>query len=804
MLVSLNWIRDFVDLGKVSNKEITDLITIRTAELDGIHQWGEFLKTAIVAEVISAELLPSQKASNVSLNIGANAPVTVVCAAKNVCAGMKSILAPVGSTLPDGRIVEAKELHGMVSNGFLCSEAELGLGSDNAGIIDLTSGAAGDKAASLFPDAVDTVIEIDNKSLTHRPDLWCHYGFAREIATIFNVPLKNRFTADWQKEVLAKCIKQESPMTPVVSADSCCLGYLCVSINDVTVVQSPAYMRHRLHRIGIRAINTAVDIGNYVMLELGIPLHLFDRDLIKGTKILIESLKKPTTVELLDDAKVELIAGDTVVADEAGPLVVGGIKGGKRSGVSNATTKLLLEVANWAAPAVRKTSLRIGVRTESSLRYEKSLDSQLIERTAVRALELILELSPEARIVGTLATAGIPPKGEPKKLSLSTSYVRKILGADVPEAEISRILTGLGFEVSGSGDKLEVAVPSYRATKDVTCDMDLIEEVGRMYGFENIPPESPEFKVLPVRLPGMKRLQRSISDLLVFGARAHEVMTYPMIGQDLLTRVQWPELNEKLTIKNALSVEADRMRPSVIPSALQAIVLNQKNYSSFRFFEIGRSYQAVEPFCQERDDLLIASFDKSDRTIVKTMEIVEDVLSLTHRNDISFVPLTEQAVGFVSPQWPGLMPTVNFQVQAAGQILGVVFEVSPEILRSLKVRGNVSLAVLSMPALMETALFDTRMFKPINYFPATSLDVTVVADDHMKVGEILSSVRKSAIEGLQKISVVSVFPLENEKKAVTLRAALQKATGTLTPEELKGFEQQIIGTLGEAGFPMRS
>lgn len=805
MLLSLNWIRDFVKLPAISEAEITGLITLKTAELDGFQTYGQVLESVLVAEVIRLEPVKNSSLKEAVIDVGGGRTHTVLCGAPNVCIGMKTLHAPVGTKLPDGKTVAVKSIAGVESHGFLCSEAELMLGSDDSGLMVLDSSVAnGTKASVVFPDAVDTVIEIDNKSLTHRPDLWCHYGFARELATIFGVDLANPFDQSWRQSVLNRSIETAAPVSVNVDPATCCLGFAWGSIDKVTVSPSPSWLRGRLHRVGIRPINNIVDIGNYVMLELGIPLHLYDRAKIKGSEIRVIPVHAPTSMQLLDGSTAQLQPSDTIIVDDEDPLVLAGITGGARPAVSETTDNLLLEVANWSASAIRKTSLRVGVRTESSLRYEKSLDSTLLNRTAIRALDLITTLCPESRIVGPLGITGLPPKQELPSIQLSLPYLNEILGTSVPPQDVERILTALGFSVERRGDSMSVTVPSYRATKDVSCDMALIEEVGRMWGYERITPMPPQSHVVPVKPAPLKQLQRSIADFMVYRGKALEIVTYPLIGLDLLKRAWWPMLNDELVLQNAWSSDFDRMRPSLIPSALNALALNQKSYESFRFFEIGRSYVPGGDFCQERHEVIFVEFTREQRKLVEALTLVENALSLTHSCDAVLRPLSEEGSSFVPANWEGMLQATAHEVWSPRGVSGVVFEVSPLLSHAMKIRGHASIIVLSLDALAHSATFDQRKFEPINYFPSTSIDLTVSAGARVPVAEVLKGLRAKPITGVVSTSIVSVFPLPDDKKAVTLRLGLQKEGGTFTKEELKSCEQAIISILQSSGFPLRS
>ena len=289
-------------------------------------------------------------------------------------------------------------------------------------------------------------------------------------------------------------------------------------------------MQGRLIAAGLRPINSIVDISNYVMLELGIPNHIFDRTQILGDTVFIKELKSDEKFVTLDEVERDLVAGDTVISDDQKSLVIGGLMGGLNSGVTDETTKVFLEVANWIPARVRKTSTRLGLRTDSSQRYEKSLDSRLCHRTMLRLLDLIIQLNPEAKVCGGLAYDGENlNEYKPLKMGLSYGRVRKVLGHDVSDSEIKEILNFLDFGIEENGADLTVTVPSYRATKDIECEADLIEEIGRIVGYDNIKEESPLLDIAPIELSPAQKLHRKISSFMVHHARSFELQTYLLL-----------------------------------------------------------------------------------------------------------------------------------------------------------------------------------------------------------------------------------------------------------------------------------
>ena len=491
MYISLSWIREFAELPSIGLDEIAYDYTMGVAEVEDIIQSGEFLNQIFVGQIKSIRKHPeADKLNLVTVDYGKKV-IEVVCGASNVRDNLKIAYAPIGVTLPIGLTLEPKKIRGFLSEGMICSLEELAMSGSSEGIWELDEKAkVGLSLNEYLGQKSDTLFDIDNKSLTHRPDLWGHYGQAREFAAVFNSELKTPYNSKWKEELEAKFSSEESPLKPRISEGTSCLVYWGLSLDDVEVKESPAWMQRRLNDLGMRPINNIVDISNYVMLELGIPLHIFDRESIEGD-LVIEQAKEGDKFITLDEVERSLDSSDTVIKDSKKALVLAGVMGGANSGVSENTKSIFIEVANWQDHKVRKTSTRLGLRTESSQRYEKSLDSSLCYRTLLRTMELVLDLCPGAKVVGKSEVSGVEAL-KSEKLLIKTSFekINNTLGTELKDDYIQSVFEALDFKIK-SLNPLEVEVPSYRSTKDIEGEADLIEEIGRTIGFDNIKEVAP-------------------------------------------------------------------------------------------------------------------------------------------------------------------------------------------------------------------------------------------------------------------------------------------------------------------------
>jgi len=805
MLISIDWIRDFTDVPNLPAKDIYTRFTLATAEVEDVITVGEHLEKIVVAEIISFEKHPeADKLNLVTFKISDTDIRKVVCGASNVKVGIRIPYAPLGVKLPNGLLLEAKKIRGVLSEGMLCSEEELGFAEDSEGIMELGPDAPlGMNMLTFFKMKKDTILDIDNKSLTHRPDLWGHYGMSREFGAIFETPLKNRFTKEWSDGLKKKFTADKSPLTVRFDGESAGISYFGLSVNNITVGEAPEWMKARLKACGLRSINNIVDISNYVMLELGMPLHIFDRDLISGSEVIVTKLATDQTFKTLDETDRKLIAGDTVIADAKGTLVVAGIMGGLNSSVNEKTKNIFIEVANWKAAMVRRTSTRLGLRTDSSQRYEKTLDSNLTERTLLRTLELVLELCPGATVVGKAEYAGAN-LAETKILKIETSLkkIKTVLGYDLTEERLLSILNALDFQTEKKGDNLTVTVPSYRSTKDVEQEADLIEEVGRIIGYDNITPKSPLDGISPVKLTELQKVQRRVRDFMTLQGKAFEVMSYPLIGESLLKRVSWPATTP-LKLVNSLSQDHDMMRPSLIPSLLEVCEVNTKNFERFRFFELGRAYTADEKtFSKEALHLGAVFVDKDKNPYVDMINVITNLLS-----GLNVTPeFVERNAKFENPlvptEWIGNHPFEFQNIRVMGKFLGVVLSVHPLVLRNLKIKGHVTIALFDLSMFENFSAKDKTKYKPLSKFPNSTFDWTVVGNIETLASEVLNSCKKVKLKELKNVEILDVFTNEN-KKFITVRATLADEAQTLTSEFLKQAEIALIDATSKAGFSLK-
>ena len=622
MYISLNWIKDFVNLDGIEVDELIKRFGLSTAEVEGVEYKGKDISNIVVAEIKSVENHPDSKKLHIlQVDDGLGELTQVVCGAPNVRVGLKTAFARVGANVRGMKIGKAK-LAGVESFGMCCGEDEIGVGSDNSGIIELDNNLInGTDIKEIFP-IDDIIIEVDNKSLTNRPDLWGHYGIAREFATIFKRELKSINKCDLTKY-------NHLPKLDVQVESKDCYRYSAISVDNISVKNSPQFMKIRLNYCGMRDINLLADITNYLMLELGQPMHAFDNEIVKDIRVI--TTNQPVKMQTLEGEEHIVEPDSVVICDKQyTPVAIAGVKGGLKSGITENTNSLLLESATFNPVAIRKSSRKIGLITDASLRYEKSLDPEMTVTAIERLIYLLQKIDSQVKLSSSL-TDVYNYKYPVNTITLDTNFINKRGGVCISIEEIEDILVRLGFKVSKQNDKFEVVVPSYRATKDVSIKEDLVEEVLRMYGYDNIKPSTMTMPLTPVDQLPIHILEYKIKRMLAEKYNLNELHSYIW---------NYKDFNESVGIKQDSVVELldssnsgqSGLRSKLLPTVLKMFYENRNNYDNIEIFEIGRVADGlIDNVVDEKRKLAIvlASMNTSEKCLYfKLKKIVEDICML--------------------------------------------------------------------------------------------------------------------------------------------------------------------------------
>jgi len=799
MFISWNWLNRHVDLSGLDPHEVGQLFTLKVAELDGIQDIGSGLESMRTVRIDSVEPIEgAKKLSRVMVDDG-DGQRQIVCGAPNVrdAVGQTAILAPPGAVMPDGLEIREAEIRGVASAGMLASQKELGLSDEHAGIW-LPSGV--EPGLSLC-DAIpvqDVVWEVDNKAITHRPDLWGHYGIAREVAVLTGRTLKP----------LTSRVELGSDERVVVSVEDFvrCPRYTALVIEGVEVKSSPQWLQALLRATGVRPISNVVDLTNFVMLDLGNPTHAFDTrflatDSSDRIAMHVRTADDGETLQTLDGDIRKLTDEDLLICDAEKPVALAGIMGGANSEIRQDTTSVLLEAATFQSRTVRRTSARLGLRTDSSARFEKTLDPYLPESVAHHFCAELQKLCPSARVVTPLVDVAraLP---EPAPIRLDPALVSSRLGIDVSVGHIRETLVQLGFRVHDRSDGcLMVHVPSWRATKDVSIVEDLIEEIGRLVGYSNIPPQAPRVVVQAPELPLAKLQERRCRRYLSFGAGLHEVMSYGFTWRPMLERLN-ADISGRIEMDNTISAELDRMRRYLVPNLLNFAEKNARYESDFGLYEIGRVFRPVAPGVLPEQPrmaggILVRRTDDIESLFRQARGIVEGLLEALGRPSLLLEPMVPADIA-LRGAWVHPVRSAQFVIHEGGQRIevGYLSLLHPRA-RDIIDTGKSTVAVFEVDLDRILGLMaGPPKYEPLPRYPASTFDVSfeVAAETPSALLEA-AIVEGAASEWLKACDLFGNYHLGDGKKSVSFHLKFRRTDGTLTDDQVHEVVDRLVAHL---------
>ena len=785
MFLSMNWISDFVDLSGLDKMDLIHRFSLSTAEVENeIFEKGKDLSGVVVAEIKSVEPHPeSKKLHLLKVDAGDGKLTDVVCGAPNVRVGMKTAFAKVGARLGDITIAP-RPLAGYDSYGMCCSEKEIGISDDNSGIMDITDDIPSGTDIKDAYAVDDIVFEVDNKSLTNRPDLWGHYGIAREFAALAGRPLKPLDTVDLHAyDALPKVdMKIEDPL---------CQRYSCLQVENIHTAVSPVNMRIRLYYCGMRAINFLADLTNYLMLEMGQPMHAFDSR--KVEKLRIKRFQKPFEFQTLDGVERHIDENTLMICNGDTPVAIAGIMGGLDSEIVEDTTTLTLESATFDAVSVRKSTVRLAHRTDASMRYEKCLDPEMTVPAIARFVKLLTDTDKDARVVSSL-TDEYAYHYDTVTLDFDQSYVDRYTGIQIDGDTIVHTLEALGFTVKRDGDNFSVTVPSWRATKDVTIKADIIEEITRVYGYDNFAVHTASAPLYPVRPETEKTVEDRIKDILVKRFSLHEVHSYIWAYYDEYKALGLA-VEDNVKLLNATNPNIETLRRSMIPTQLCQVRGNTAFAPSFGIFEIGRTVDGLDEngMCREYKKLAITLFSKTDSTETLYLSL-RDMLAVLAA-DIKHKPLTFAAAEASHDyQHPRNLNTVLCDGVALGE-LGVVH---PTVAKKIDKKAAIVYAEIDVRAFSEIADAGIVYREP-SRFPGMEVDLSFVSETYAPIG---AAIEAANCPWIQDVDVVDTYRDESGK-SITVRLVFSDDQRTLKREEVMEVADQIIASLSKQNIALK-
>ncbi len=791
MKISLNWLKQYVDIPKeLSPEELALKLTMSTVEVEEIIDLGKKLKDLYVGHIVKITKHPdADKLSVAEVDIKKQKLHVVFGQMADVKEGdlVPVVVAP--STLPTGVKVEKQKIRGVTSEGMLCMDSEFIPGAGDA----LTYFPAGTKVGSLVKEVMgldDVIFEIENKSITHRSDLWGHYGIAREVAAILNKRLKDL--------KIEKIIEgNEVNLKIKIDDKENCTRYIGAVIGNIKIKPSPLWMQNALKSCGIRPINNVVDITNYVTLELGRPSHAFDRREVSGDTIIVRRARQAEKFTTLDSEERELTSTMCLVCDAKRSIDLAGIMGGQNSEVKEDTTEIILELANFNPVNIRKTAQSLDLRTEAATRFEKGLDSSLAILGMNRIITLLKELIPEAEVISKIIDVNYDKK-ENREIALDLDFLNKRIGQEIPKKEVINILESLSFQVEDKKDLLLVKPPTFRTPKDISLPEDLVEEVARIYGYENIKPLMPTVSMEPQEFNQERQIERKVKNILANICGLDEVSNYSFIGQQYLEPLGL-KTRDHLELKNYFSQEQQYLRSSLLPNLIKNTADNLRFFKTFDLFELGRVFlneageykvgsQSKEFLTKQEKHLAGVSLAKDPFYKVKgVVETVLKQLEVTY----NFQPKESVTKPFVNP-------LKYLEVVVNDQAIGYLTELSSQLLKKFDLDQKIGYWEINFNQLLKYVQ-DNKKYQPLPKFPGIVYDLSISLSLKTSWADIRQEVLAVSplIQRVELFDVYQVAKLGPNKRSLAFHICFSDSKKTLVSEEVDELRDKIVNRLAK-------
>ena len=805
MKLSLSWIKDYVQIPEdMDLKKLAYDLTMSTVEVEDVEYLARRFDNMLVGVIEKIEPHPNADKLRVcKVDIGGGEIKDIVCGGINLKEGMRVAVSCPGAVVRwhgEGEpvVIKNSKLRGVESYGMICASDEIGLGelfpaSQEAEILDLSAFEvpAGTSLADAL-DMNDVLLEIDNKSMTNRPDLWGHYGIAREIAALYDLPLNKiePYTADVQSDFKVE-----------INDPDRCTRYIGVEMSGVEVKPSPYQMQNRIWKAGMRPINALVDITNYVMLATGNPTHAFDADNITD-HIVVRHAVEGEKLILLNDHELTLCADDLVITDSEGPVALAGVMGGAKDSILPKTRRVILEVANFESTGIRRTALRYDTRTEASSRYEKAVDPERCEQALALSMQYFQELYPELTVTGFCDK--YVKKLERAQIDVSLAWLAKRLGKNLSNEVIQKKLELLGFDVEISGDNMHVTAPTWRSTGDISIKDDVMEEVARLYGYDNF--EATSFTTTFEGAINQKDqdLLRRIKEYLAIRCGMQEVYTYPWMN-DVFVNAVLQSTEGVLRLSTPPAPDLSYIRSSLLPNLCEAVVKNERYFNDFAIFEeaqvfFDRNYTAAydeTELLPEQKRHIGAAFASSVKDITELFREAKGVLE--------YMPRYTHMEGFEfrkeeKPVWADNVVWMN--IFRGDEKIGDMGLVAKKVSMDCGIK-NLSVMLFELDVTKLVPLKSrTNRFTHLAEYPETDYDISMLFDSDAAWADIYDAImgQKKASALLKDAAFVDEYrgkQIPAGKKSVTIRLTIGSSEKTLTSQEIESAANQVMKKLGK-------
>lgn len=799
MKVSLNWVKKYVDLPEnITTKQMAEDLTLRTVEVEGYENTEEKFHDIIVGKVVEVNEHPNADKLRVcKVDIGNGEIKQIVCGGSNLYPNEMVVVCKPGAEVywhgeSELQKIKDSKVRGVDSYGMICGAEEVYLenifpAKEPDEIVDL-AGIDCYPGQSIIEiiDMKDVVLEIDNKSLTNRPDLWGHYGIARELSAIYDADLKPIEKVE---------IDSKLPKYDVEIEDSSkCQRYVAVEIDNVYEKRSPLWMQSAIIKGGMRPINAIVDITNYVMMAVGQPLHAFDKTHVDGNKIIVRNAREGEELLLLDNNSIELTTDDLVISDVNDAMALAGIRGGKKDSILPETTSVVLEIANFTAKTIRKTGKRFDEKTDASIRYEKNIDTQRVDEGLNLALSLFKEIFPESKVVAFNDVYPVKTKNE--KIDISEEFLNTRLGKKIDRETITRVLTRLGYEVKYKNGVYSVVVPTYRSTGDVSLKDDVMGDIARLLSFESFEAQPLTISFDHAVLQNKVLLETRIKEYLSSRCGFYEIFTYPWINEKYINAAS---INKEDSIKLATppSPEEAYLRSSLVPGMLEAISKNLRYFDNFKMFEMTQVFSKGEYHESSEDETLPIHRKMLTGSVVgsnpkeifyELKGVIENIARYTHMKELSFSTECDK------PSWADI--NAYLAIKLDNEVIGYMGLLSVKTMNDAKIkRTNAAIFEINSDKFVPLES-RTNKFKHIPVLPSVEKDLSLIVDENITWAEMTKYIRSKA-SSIKFIEEYRGNQIPEGKKSIMLRVTFDSGDTTLTSDEINTKLDAIIRTLNK-------
>ncbi len=801
MRVSQEWLSEFVDLDGLTPKRIDELLTLSGTEVERVSEFARGLDEVVVAEVVElGRMEGSDHLWLAKVRVPGEEPVEVVCGAPNLALGARVAWGRPGSELPGGMKLGQRRIRGVVSNGMICAPDELGLGQDHEGVLLLPAGEVepGEPLSRVFPP--DTIYELE--ILSHRADCLSHWGVARELAAVLDRSLREPVLSQPQRGGPAA---DESVRVSIEGGADCPI-YLAECVDQLGAGPAPLWLQRRLMAVGSRSISAMVDLANYVMLELGQPVHTFDLDRMPGApgrvEIGVRGGRPGETLACLDGVVRRLDQDALTITADDHPVALAGVIGGSETAVQSDTTRIVLEAANFNWVSIRKTARRLGIRTEASSRFERSLSAALVPVAAQRFIHLVEAVAGGRVRPGPVIAGAVPAPTAP--IRVSCRRISALLGLEVGPDQAAGALRRLQFEVEVSGDELQVVPAAVRT--DVHIAEDVTEEVGRILGYDLVPATLPALRTPPSGHPGLVSADRLAGEICL-GAGFTEAITSSLVSQERVGVVRGLGAGvSPIRIANPLSSQLGDLRVSCLPALLDACRLNQsRGGERTQLFEWGRVFwPSADRSGRPEEPEVLALVDHSagarprgeGEPLDQLLQVVQALAERVSLNSVEFRPARH----------PGFHPQRSAQLWVDGELRGILGEVDPGVDSAFELRGSTVVAEVRVDGWLVDGGRPGRGMS-LAKTPPLSLDLAVTVPERAELGPALAAVRSAEIAELEEIRLLDQYrgrQLPPGTKGWTFRLLFRHPEKTLTHRQGEQLRSQVLAALGAVGAAVRA